>query len=288
MSALDGLHEEQVEFVTRRQCNDVLDYLCRTPVENLFLIDLVRELSESWRDLGTQILAVWVKGEVVGVVSLRPSVFFDAGIKPNTLLACFPFITSVPSGLIKGNPDQADPVWAALRARGRNAQIDRSETAYLHRLKESDEALNKLPPRHVIARSAELHDLPFLIDAARASLREESRPDPFDGDPSGFKRWVASRVERARLIEVNREPVFVGYADVRQPEGWLIQGVYTPPHARRLGYARAGMSALLREARGAGANHVQLAVVAGNRAGVQLYSGLGFQPFAELRTIVFS
>ena len=47
------------------------------------------------------------------------------------------------------------------------------------------------------------------------------------------------------------------------------------------------MSALMREAFEAGADHVQLAVVDGNRAAEALYRGLGFAPFDLLRTILF-
>jgi ribosomal protein S18 acetylase RimI-like enzyme len=47
------------------------------------------------------------------------------------------------------------------------------------------------------------------------------------------------------------------------------------------------MAALLREAFDAGASHVQLAVVAGNDRASGLYRKLGFEPFAELRTILF-
>ena len=56
---------------------------------------------------------------------------------------------------------------------------------------------------------------------------------------------------------------------------------------RRRGYARAGVAALCRAAFDAGADHVQLAVVAGNRGAEALYRGLGFQPFAGLRTVLF-
>ena len=133
-----------------------------------------------------------------------------------------------------------------------------------------------------------MEDLESLVEAARASLLEESRPDPFDGDMAGFRRWVAGRVERARLVEVGGAPVFVAYADVRQPDGWLVQGVYTWPRARRRGYASAGMNALLREAQDHGAAHVQLAVVGGNEPAASLYRGLGFTPEFDLRTILFS
>ena len=81
---------------------------------------------------------------------------------------------------------------------------------------------------------------------------------------------------------------FVAYADVQRPEGWLIQGVYTWPAYRRRGFAAAGVADLCREAFDAGASHVQLAVVEGNLAARRLYAGLGFEPFDELRTILFA
>ena len=80
----------------------------------------------------------------------------------------------------------------------------------------------------------------------------------------------------------------VGYADVRRPEGWLLQGIYTWPAWRRQGLASFGVSALCREAFDAGADHVQLAVVDGNTAARRLYEGMGFRPFAKLRTILFT
>jgi predicted GNAT family acetyltransferase len=133
-----------------------------------------------------------------------------------------------------------------------------------------------------------LEDLDELVVAARESLREEERPDPFAGDPRGFRRWVRGRVPRARVVEHAGRVVFVGYADVQRPEGWLIQGVYTWPEFRRRGFAAAGVSDVCREAFAAGARHVQLAVVEGNAAGQGLYAGLGFEPFGELRTILFA
>jgi ribosomal protein S18 acetylase RimI-like enzyme len=136
-------------------------------------------------------------------------------------------------------------------------------------------------------RAAHPGDLEALVHAARASLREEHRPDPFEGDPAGFRRWVAGRLPRATVVEEGGAPRFVGYADVQRAEGWLLQGVYTWPEARRRGLAAAGVADLCRRARAAGAAHVQLAVVEGNAAAERLYDGLGFRPFARLRTILF-
>ena len=122
---------------------------------------------------------------------------------------------------------------------------------------------------------------------ARASLREEGRPDPGEVDVA-FRRWVRSRLPRARVLEVEGEVAFVGYADVARAEGWLIQGVYTMPHRRGQGLATAGMSALVDEAAAAGADHVQLTVIDGNEPALRLYAGLGFRLYGRVRTILFS
>ena len=179
-----------------------------------------------------------------------------------------------------------------LGERDRAFLVDRAETAYELRREPttntSPEPLSGAEVRTgVEVRTACESDLDELVAAARASLREEGRPDPFDGDPPGFRRWVRGRLSRARVVVAEGRIRFVGYADVRRPEGWLVQGVYTFPEARRRGFAAAGMSALIQEAFDAGADHVQLAVVSGNLAAVRLYEQLGFEPFARLRTVLF-
>jgi predicted GNAT family acetyltransferase len=163
--------------------------------------------------------------------------------------------------------------------------IDRIETAYTLHSGES-KPIERTAARS--ARRARNSDLDDLVVAARESLREEDRPDPFVGDAEGFRRWVRGRVARARVVEIAGRVVMVGYADVQRPEGWLLQGVYTWPDCRQRGLASFGVSELCREAFGAGANHVQLAVVEGNAAARRLYEGLGFRPFAKLRTILFT
>jgi predicted GNAT family acetyltransferase len=163
--------------------------------------------------------------------------------------------------------------------------LDRYETAYAVQPGE----LRLVPPDASLrVRAARASDLEALVHAARASLREERRPDPFEGDPEGFRRWVAGRIPRATVAEWQGALRFVGYADVQRSEGWLLQGVFTWPEARRRGLAGAGVSELCRRALAAGAEHVQLAVVEGNAPAERLYEQLGFRPFARLRTILFA
>jgi len=163
--------------------------------------------------------------------------------------------------------------------------VDRIETAYCLSERHAKLAWSRGSER---TRGALVEDLDWLVEAARESLREESRPDPFAGDARGFRRWVRGRVPRARVVEAAGRIVFAGYADVQRPEGWLLQGIYTRPESRRRGYGSLGVSDLCREAFASGADHVQLSVVDGNEPGRSLYERLGFEPFAKLRTILFS
>jgi predicted GNAT family acetyltransferase len=219
-------------------------------------------------------------------VGLRPSVVFDAAADEAAVEACMPFLETLGVGLVKSEAEVVDSFWERLQRRApRRVIVDRYETAYMLR---SDDAQLLPRGRSARVRAGERGDLESLTYAARESLREEERPDPFTGDARGFRRWVAGRVPRARVVERAGEIVFAGYADVRRREGWLLQGVYTWPEARGRGFATEGVSDLCHQAFEAGAEHVQLAVVEGNRAGERLYARLGFKPFARLRTILFS
>jgi len=260
--------------------------LGREPMHNLQLLELASRLGErpSQTEAAPQLVGAFRGRELVGVASLRPSLGLDCGVDDEMLDVWMPFLEAVPSGLMKSNWDPVTSVWLRLEKAGRAVVVDRAETAYMV---SRDHAVEVPPPPGVELRCAIARDLDDLVTAARASLREEGRPDPFDGDPIGFRRWVRGRLHRARVVASEGRVRFVSYADVRRPEGWLVQGVYTFPEARRRGLAAAGMSALVAEAFEAGADHVQLAVVGGNAAAAGLYEGLGFSPFGELRTVLF-
>jgi len=264
-----------------------VSFLARDPVANLFLLDLATRLGAppSPGEARTEMIGAWCGSELVAVVSLRPTVAISAA--PVEVLDAFlPHLEPLGVGLVKSSTEAVDALWRQLgRSRKRHVLLDRLETAYAVC---ADEARLADVRSHERARPAALDDLEPLIVAARESLREEDRPDPFSGDVRSFKRWVRGRVARARVIESGGAIACVGYADVRLQEGWLLQGVYTWPEVRRRGFASTGVSDLCREAFAAGAEHVQLAVVDGNEAARRLYERLGFKPVGKLRTILFT
>ena len=280
----EGIHARILRDPDRAQ---TLEYLRADADENLVFFDFVEKLGRvpGPREMPPQIVGGFDDDRLVGVVLLRPCVAISSGMTDRVFEALLPHLMRVPSGLMKTERRLVERIWQGLEGLGRRSSIDRIEIAF------------RLVPDRMLAASAALpgvsrparsEDLEELVYAARASLWEEDRPDPADGDPVGFRRWVESRLSRARIVSEDGRIVFVAYADVRRTEGWLIQGVYTWPEARRRGFARRGMDSVVREAFASGASHVQLAVVEGNERALALYRELGFEKFAELRTILFS
>lgn len=281
------LRSVEAHLLERRERGAVLAHLASDARTNLLLMDLVARLGSAPMPGETRAAVAVASraGEIVGVAALRPSIVFDAAVRAEAIEALLPFVESLSVGLVKSPAPVVDVLWNHLSGRrGRRAIVDRIETAYaLDR--ESARFADPHPDRP--ARAARKTDLDPLVYAARESLREENRPDPFAGDARSFRRWVRGRVSRARVMEDGGRIVFVGYADVQRPEGWLLQGIYTWPEERRRGFAAAGTSHLCREALAEGAAHVQLAVVEGNRPAQALYERLGFEPFGRLRTVLF-
>jgi RimJ/RimL family protein N-acetyltransferase len=254
---------------------------------NLLLIDAVHAFGGAGApgESRADVLAALSGREIAGLASLQPSIAIEDGAGAEVMEALVPHLATAASGLLKAPTGAAERVWRALARVGRRALLDRLENAYAV---VPGEVRLAEPPAGAVVRRARPSDLDALVEAARASLREERRPDPFEGDPAGFRRWVAGRLVRATVVEWEGMLRFVGYADVQRTEGWLLQGVYTWPEVRRRGIAAAGVSELCRRAFRAGASHVQLAVVEGNVAAERLYDRLGFRRFGRLRTILFA
>lgn len=276
----------RVRAVTVRDREAVIARLEREARLNLFLLDMALRLGDPELSRSrSELLGAWRGDELVGVASVQPSLVLDATAEPEALAAFFPYLGTIASGLVKSGADVVAPLFTWLENHGRQILLDRIEHAFAL---EPSLANLPAPPRGVRVRTADVDDLPALVEASRASLLEEDRPDPTETDPAGFKRWVAGRIKQAVVAEERGRVAFVGYADVRSPRGWLLQGVYTWPSFRRRGLARAGVAELCRRAFAEGADHVQLAVVEGNTPAVVLYEQLGFRRFARLRTVLFA
>ncbi len=281
----------RLRLLERRDRDEALAALRPRSRDNLFLLDLVDRIGRSSRraqgvEVEPAVLGVWEEGRFVGAASLRPTVAFSVGLSGRALALAIEAVSRLASGLIRSEPAQVEALWRGLAEAGRRALVDRRERVLCV---DRDAALPAPPVTAGIdVREAHLADLDALVDAARASLREEGRPDPYLSDPHGFRRWVRNRLPRALVAEDAGRVSFVGYSDVMLTEGWLLQGVYTWPAFRRRGIGQVGVAALCRRAFAAGAEHVQLSVVEGNEQAFRLYERLGFTPSGELRTLLFA
>jgi RimJ/RimL family protein N-acetyltransferase len=271
-----------VRPLRRREAEAAAARLAGRARDELFLLDIVRQLGTSSE---VEAVGAWRGATLLGVAALRPTLVIESALEPEVADALAEPLAGTGAGLLRCETHAAAGLWSRLVVRGRRAVVDRREQALvLERAAFCEPPL----PDGVAVRAATPADLDPLVEAARASLREEGRPDPFLGDPRGFRRWVAARVGRARIGTHRGVPAWAGYADVRLAEGHLLQGVYTWPAERRRGIAAAGVASLCRAAFDAGADHVQLSVVQGNDAALALYAKLGFRPHAMLRTVLFA
>ena len=134
-----------------------------------------------------------------------------------------PYFASVRTGLIKAPADVAETLWAQLEEAGRRCALDRMEQGYAV---DRDSLRGVRLPDGGRVRDADYDDLQDLVDAARLSLREEDRPDPFRGDPHAFRSWVAARIPRARVGEHDlrrwREPR-ADDGPARRPDPGVLQ-----------------------------------------------------------------
>lgn len=266
--------------------NFVLSRLLQKPQENLLLIDAAYKVGVPLPagEPAVRVLMAESEGHLVGVASLQPVLAVESDIEEAVFSKLLPHLSSISSGLLKVRIAVADSLWPLLESSGRRKVLDRIEQGFA--VRGGDLRPTEVPNGGRL-RDPRENDLPDLVEAARLSLKEEDRRDPFDGNPHAFRGWVESRISRARIIDCEGELCFVGYADVQLPSGWLLQGIYTPNPYRRSGFAAAGVSDLCQRAFSSGASHVQLAVVRGNEPAERLYRKLGFRETERLRTILF-
>lgn len=269
-----------------REKTAALELLRADPIANLLLIDLVLRMDAPapTGEPAPMVVGLWNRRMLIGVAALRPCVVLSDRMPEEAIGVVGTLLDAIHAGLVKTTDASGAVIAKALRDSGRRLLVDRHERVLV--LRPGSVAIEAIAAGAGV-RAATPRDLPELTDAARASLVEEGRPDPFATDPEGFQRWVLGRLPRATLREEGARVAFVAYADVQRAEGWLVQGVYTWPAQRRLGFARGGVAALAQRAFAERASHLQLSVVEGNVAAEALYAGLGFVAEGRLRTLLF-
>jgi hypothetical protein len=131
-------------------------------------------------------------------------------------------------------------------------------------------------------------DLEALILAAARMHREEMGIDPLAVDAPAWRNRMMSLIERrwSWVWMRDREVIFKAELSAWTPDVVQIQGVYTAPHHRGQGIARAGLAAVCEQVF-RDVPRCSLYVNQYNVIAQRVYERLGFRPADVFATVMY-
>lgn len=276
-----------VSQLTRRRQSDIwrlgpehrpalFELLDREPVTNVFLRSELR--------LGARLDSWWGVGGADGLTAVVMGGPLVVPWIPD--LADVPEVASAlsrqpPPRLIIGPAPAARALVASMMEDRRPTEVRDPQPVLV---------LDRVPPvaAGVHIRRARTADLDQLTAAAAAMHREEMGVDPLALDAAGWRRRMATLVDRgwSFLLLEGDEIAFKVELSAWTPEAVQLQGVWTDPRRRRRGLAKAALAAvcaeLLRDV-----PLCSLYVNAYNEPALQLYRRLGFRQVGEFATVIY-
>jgi ribosomal protein S18 acetylase RimI-like enzyme len=264
----------------REHQESVLAFLEASPIENVMVIDRIREDGLPGR--AYQEFVGWRAGDAwlaVAFFSGDIAIYAPTGEGVEAIahyaLRRVPLVPRIIS-----RRETVDAFWEVFREAPYPVLFDRRQLVYT--LAPAD--LRDAPEPAM--RAATLDQLDEVARLASAMSYEEIQMDPLRDHPIGYRRLIEQRIRMGRywvLVEDGRIRFQVHLNSVT-PQAGQITGVYTPPEFRGRGYARRGMGAFCRAAL-AQAPLLCLFVNDFNTAARRLYEGVGFKPCMEYRAI---
>lgn len=222
---------------------EVLSFLQVRPAHTAYLAGLVRDNGlESPLNRGTFYGCRNHLGQIEGVALIGHSTLLET--VGNRSVQAFAEIAQgcTTTHLIMCEENVIDKFWGFYARAGQ--QMRRASRQLLFELRWPIEVSKQLCE----LRPATTGDLEFIIPVHAEMARDESGSDPRDGDPDGFARRCALRIEQGRTWVFTQGNELIFKADVisETPETTYIEGVWVNPESRRLGYGRSCMSQLAR------------------------------------------
>ena len=145
------------------------------------------------------------------------------------------------------------------------------------------EPMPSIPGR---ARPATLDDRDLVIAWVQAFRREALGEDDPVSVVADVDRWLARRGRSLHLWEDGEVVSLVGTGG-RTPNGIRIGPVYTPPDARRRGYASALVAAVSQAELDAGRRFCFLFTDLANSTSNHIYQAIGYAPVRDVEAYVF-
>jgi uncharacterized protein len=230
----------------------------------------------------------WLLGEVEGAVVQGLAFLSDSGIlmpaftSPTGLEDLIEFGQRQPDliRVVVGERSLVEQLWRGLEKGGARARLVRDQLGYAINRGElqSEEGLP-------LERAVDA-DLDDVVKASAAMAREEAKDDPEGRNPTLFRSRISERVRRGRdfICRDHGQLVFKANVSAMSTIGGQVEGIYTPPEARRRGLGRAGTAAITRWTLQQ-CGRAFLLVNEDNLGARRLYEGLGYRQVIESRTL---
>lgn len=174
----------------------------------------------------------------------------------------------------------ADGFLSHYRWRGRPVHLSRIQEFYVLRRENLPQITSSLRP-------ADLADLDDVVDMSEQMLLEDFQLPAGSLSREGIRESMRHKIldQRTWLLEDNGEVVFKVDVSAQYAGGSQIEGVFTRPHRRGQGFARAGVAAVSRELLHA-SDFVSLHVDRDNTPALRAYQAAGFRPHSQFRLVL--
>ncbi len=272
-------------ILSRDETDEVLDYLLRDPIETVFLRGLILRVGLAiGRRFGCFVAHRQPDGELGGVM-LMSTLVVPYATDPAAPIAFGDALRSSPYVMrnIVGASATVEELWSAMRPwRPRPRLLRRSQPVYVV----DRSSLFYLPAPRL--RRASLGDLDLLVRAGATMMIEEVEEDPLRRRPEQYRGHVRDRILRGdEFLWADEEGLcFKCNVSSRTPEAAQIEGVFTPPERRGLGFATRGLSEVCNRLLGE-IPQLTLYVNDFNTPAIGLYEKLGFRRSGEFQSIFF-
>ncbi|RMF71143.1 MAG: GNAT family N-acetyltransferase [Acidobacteria bacterium] len=198
-------------------------------------------------------------------------------------LATFIATRGAENDVVVGQEDEVAGVLEGLELQGVTAREVRAQ-----QMMASTGATEPPVPRAALEmRLARPTDLTWLLDAHAGMCREDLGVDQVARNRSGYAAYFRDLIAggRVHVGEADAGPVFKAEVALRSPDAWLVEGVYTVPEARGLGFARHGMAHIAARARRDG-RLTCLYVHRENERAIAVYRSVGFEHVCRWTTAI--
>lgn len=172
-------------------------------------------------------------------------------------------------------------IWERLTRIGFSARMIRNQRALT-----TDRHEFRPDPDSFELVSATQRDLDDIVSASAAMAREEAQDDPQARNPELFRKRIQERIGRGRdfIFRAEKQLVFKCNVSAISPIGGQIEGIYTVPSVRRMGYGKKGTSWVTTWVLSR-AERALLLVNDDNFAADRLYRSLGYSTRYDSQTI---